>query len=155
MKRALLILMALVALVGAAQENQAIKLQFDQSIISPQFTMPEMPAIVTPATNLKPTFKANLPTAADLHLDYHSQLPDSLTIYNQQWRTTVPLLPRLRYDTNPYSSDWSSSGVIASVGGGYLTGSGSHATYLGMGDMASASVAFTMPWVTVSTSRRA
>ena len=145
MKRTLFIFMALVALVGAAQENQAIKLQFDQSKISPQFTMPEMPAIVTPATNLKPTFNANLPTVADLHLDYHSQLPDSLAIYNQQWRTIAPSLPRFRYDTNPYSSDWSSSGVIASVGGGYLTGSGSHATYLGMGDMASASVAFTMP----------
>ena len=145
MKQAILIFMAFVALVGAAQENQAIKLQFDQSVISPQFTMPEMPAIVTPATNLKPTFNASLPTAADLHLDNRNQYADSLAIYQQQWRATSPSLPRFSYDTNPYSRDWSSSGVITRVGGGYLTGSGSHTTYPGMGDMASASVAFTMP----------
>ena len=35
--------------------------------------------------------------------------------------------------------------MITRVGSGYLTGSGSHTTYPGMGDMASASVAFTMP----------
>lgn len=145
MKRAILIFMAMVALVGVAQENQAMKLQFDQSVISPQFTMPEMPAVVMPATNLKPTFNANLPTAADLHLDHRNQYADSLAIYQQQWRTTSPSLPRFSYDTNPYSRDWSSGGVITRVGGGYLTGSGSHTTYPGMGDMASASVAFTMP----------
>ena len=146
MKRAILIFMALVALVGVAQENQTIKLQFDQSKISPQFTMPELPTAITPATNIKPTFKANLPTAADLKLDYKmSQLSDSLALYQQDWRTASSSLPRFRYDTNPYSRDWSSSGVITRVGGGYLTGSGSHTTYPGMGNTASASVAFTMP----------
>ena len=145
MKRAILIFMAFVALVGVAQENQAMKLQFDQSVISPQFTMPEMPAVVMPAANLKPTFNANLPTAADLHLDNRNQYADSLAIYQQQWRATSPSLPRFSYDTNPYSRDWSSGGVITRVGSGYLTGSGSHTTYPGMGDMASASVAFTMP----------
>ena len=145
MKRAILIFMALVALVGVAQENQTIKLQFDQSKISPQFTMPELPGIAMPATNIKPTFNANLPTAADLKLDYHSQLPDSLAVYQQDWRTTSPSLPRFHYDTSPYSRDWSSSGVITSVGGGYLIGSGSHTTYPGMGNTASASVALTMP----------
>ena len=145
MNRVLFIFLAMVALVGAAQENQALKLQFDQSKISPQFTMPEMPAVVMPATNLKPTFNANLPTAADLHLDYQNKYADSLAIYHHQWRTTTPSLPRFRYDTSPYSRDWSSSGVITSVGGGYLAGAGSHTTYPGMGNVASASVAFTMP----------
>lgn len=145
MKQWLSIALALIALIGAAQENQTLKLQFDQSKISPQFTMPELPATVMPATNLKPTFNANLPTAADLQLDYKNQLPDSLAIYQQQWRTTSPSLPRFRYDTNPYGRDWSSSGVIARVGNGYLAGSGSHTTYPGMGNTASASVALTMP----------
>ena len=98
-----------------------------------------------PMTNIKPTFNANLPTAADLKLDYHSRLSDSLAIYQQQWRTAHPALPRFSYDTSPYSHDWSSGGVITRMGGGYLTGAGSHTTYPGMGNMASASIAFTMP----------
>ena len=145
MKRVLSIVMAIVALVGTAQESQSIKLQFDQSKISPQFTMPELPGTVMPATNIKPTFNINLPTAADLKLAYRSSLSDSLAIYQQQWRTARPALPRFSYDTSPYSRDWSSGGVITRLGGGYLTGASSHTTYPGMGNMASASVAFTMP----------
>ena len=145
MKRVLSIVMVIVALVGMAQESQSIKLQFDQSKISPQFTTPELPGTIMPMTNIKPTFNANLPTAADLKLDYHSRLSDSLAIYQQQWRTAHPALPRFRYDTSPYSHDWSSGGVITRMGGGYLTGGSSHTTYPGMGNMASASIAFTMP----------
>ena len=146
MKRVISIVMMLSVLIGVAQENQGIKLKFDQSKISPQFTMPELPAI-TPATNIKPTFNANLPTATDLHLDFNNdRLSDSLAIYQQDWNgyRQTPL-PRFSYDTSPYSRDWSSGGVIARMGGGYLMGSGSHTTYLGMGNTANASVAFTMP----------
>lgn len=146
MKRVFSILAIMVALIGTAQENQGIKLQFDQSKISPQFTMPELPMTVSPATNIKPTFNAKLPTAADLKLDTHSQWADSLAIYQPDWRNSqLTDLPRFHYDTNPYARDWSSGGVITRVGGGYLTGNGSHTTYLGMGNMASASVAFTIP----------
>ncbi len=147
MKRVIYIVMALVALIGAAQENQTIKLQFDQSKINPQFIMPELPTTVLPATNIRPTFNANVPTAADLKLDYRmSGLADSLAIYQQDWRNSYGTnLPRFHYDTNPYGQDWSSSGVITRVGSGYLTGAGAHTTYPGMGNMASASVAFTMP----------
>ncbi len=146
MKRVISIVMALSVLIGVAQENQGIKLKFDQSKISPQFTMPELPAI-TPATNIKPTFNANLPTATDLHLDFNTdRLSDSLAIYQQDWNGNRQTpLPRFSYDTSPYSRDWSSGGVIARMGGGYLMGSGSHTTYLGMGNTANASVAFTMP----------
>ena len=141
------IVLAIVALVGVAQESQSLKLQFDQSKISPQFTMPELPTTIMPATNIKPTFNANLPTTADLKLDFStSRLSDSLAIYQQDWRNSYGTnLPRFHYDTNPYSRDWSTGGVITRLGGGYLTGAGSHTTYPGMGNAASASVAFTMP----------
>lgn len=147
MKRVISIIMVLVALIGAAQENQTIKLQFDQSKISPQFIMPELPTTVLPATNIKPSFNANLPTSNDLKSDFRmSGLADSLAIYQQDWRNAYGKnLPRFRFDTNPYSRDWSSGGVITRVGSGYLTGSGSHTTYLGMGNTASASAAITMP----------
>ena len=138
--------MAMVALIVAAEETQTLRLQFDQSKISPQFTMPELPTAITPATNIKPSFNTNLPTAVYLHLDHQSRLSDSLAIYQQDWNDNrMNALPQFRFDTNPYSRDWSSSGVIARLGGGYLTGAGSHTTYLGMGNIASASVAFTMP----------
>lgn len=146
MKRVLFILMPLIALFVAAQENQAVKLRFDQSVISPQFTRPELPGKITPAANISPAFNANLPTAADLKLDYNSTLADSLAAYQMGWRDNrVSAMPHFRYDTNPYSRDWEAGGVITRLGCGYLTGSGGHTTYLGMGDMASASVAFTMP----------
>ena len=116
MKRVISIIIALVALVGAAQENQGFKLQFDQSKINPQFTLPELPATVSPATNIKPTFNANLPTSADLHLDFKNHFADSLTIYQQDWNNNaLSSLPSFHYDTNPYSRDWSSSGVIRSI----------------------------------------
>ena len=121
-----------------------LKLQFDQSKISPQFTMPELPAVTMPVTNIKPTFSIIHPTAAELKLDNYDRFADLLAIYQREWRPTANV-PRFRYDTNPYSRDWSSSGVITRVGGGFLSGAGSHMTYPGMGDMASASVAMTMP----------
>jgi len=147
MKRVFFIVIAMVALIGVAQESQGIKLQFDQSKISPQFTMPEMPGTVMPATNIKPTFNTNLPIAADPKMDFKmTRLQDSLAVYQPKWdHDYYTTLPDLRYDTNPYSHDWSSSGIIARVGNGYLTGSGSRSTYLGMGNIATASVTFTMP----------
>jgi len=147
MKRLLLIAYTLVALTGAAQESQGIKLKLDQSKIAPQFVMPELPTAITPATAIKPTFNTPLPTAAELKLDYNGRrLADSIAIYQQDWRSNHPgALPRFIHDTNPYSRDWSSGGVITRVGGGYLTGSGSHTTYPGLGNMSTASIAFTMP----------
>lgn len=147
MKRVLMILLALVALAGLAQENQTVRLHFDQSKISPYFTMPELPAVITPSTNIKPSFNADLPTHVDLNLNNRFDgVADSLAVYQQDWRAGYGVdLPRFRYDTSPYSRDWSSGGVITRLGAGYLTGSGSHTTYLGMGNMASASVAYTMP----------
>ncbi len=148
MKRALAIAFLTVALTGLAQENQTIKLQFDQSKISPQFTMPELPTAIAPVANIKPTFNTNLPTAADLKLDYQDLWADSLVIYQPNWndsRFTTATLPHFRYDTNPYGRDWSSGGIITRLGHGLLTGSGSHTTYPGMGNTASASVAYTMP----------
>lgn len=147
MNRVISIIMIIAALTGVAQENQGLKLHFDQSKISPQFTMPEMPMTVMPAANIKPTFNANIPTAADLKLDFNTQrLSDSIAIYQQDWRNHgLPSLPRFSYDTNPYSHDRSSSGVITRVSNGYLTGAGSHTTYPGLGNTTSASVALTMP----------
>lgn len=148
MKRVLMIIAAAAALIGAAQENQGFKLQLDQSKISPQFTQPELQGKIMPATNIKPTFNADIPSFSQLRLDYRtSRLADSLAIYNENWRSNAvaTVLPRFTYDTSPYANDWSSQGVITRVGNVYLVGSGAHTTYPGMGNMQSASVALTMP----------
>lgn len=147
MRRGLVIVFAAVVLYGAAQESQGLKLQFDQTKISSLFTSPELPMTVLPSTGIKPTFNTSIPSAAELDLGNNlGNLADSLAIYQQAARVNYrPALPRFTYDTNPYSRDWSSSGVITSIGGGYLTGAGSHTTYPGMGNIATASVAFTMP----------
>lgn len=137
----------LFAIMGVAQENQAVKLQFDKSVISPRFTMPELPLTITPATNIRPTFNTNLPTAADFKSDFQvSHIADSLAFYRQDWgNSRAGDMLGFHYDTSPYSRDWSSGGLITRIAGGYLTGSGSHTTYLGLGNVASANVAFTMP----------
>lgn len=142
-----IILLLMVALAGSSQESQGVKLQFDQSMISPVFTMPEMPMTVLPATNIKPVFNSSRPSMADLKLDTGvGHLTDSLAIYQQQWRADArPALPRFTYDTNPYGRDWTSSGVITRIGPGYLTGAGSHTTYPGLGNTTTASVAITVP----------
>ena len=147
MKRVLtIVILSLALLTGAAQENQAIRLQLDQSKISPVFTMPELPAVISPATNIRPVFNADIPTATRLHLDPYQSLADSLAIYQPDRRSGYgSSLPRFSYDTNPYGRDWSSGGIITRAGPGYLTGSGSHTTYPGMGNMASASVAYSLP----------
>lgn len=148
MKRALMIWISLFTLIVGAQDSQTLrKLQFDQSKINPQFTMPEMPMTVIPSTNIKPTFNTNPPSTDKLKPDYRMNgLADSLAIYQQDWSSgNRPALPRFHYDTNPYGHDWSSGGYITRVGGGYLTGAGSHTTYLGLGNETSASIAFTMP----------
>ena len=147
MKRALFILMIAAALVMAAQENQTIKLRFDPSAVSPRFTTPELPTVITPSTPIKPTFHVNLPTAADLKADFKvSNLTDSLATFQPISRAGYgSTLSRFHYDTSPYSRDWSSGGVITRVGNGYLTGASSHTTYPGMGNMADASIALTLP----------
>lgn len=136
----------MMTLLTEAQENQAIKLQFDQSKISPQFTMPSLPKIITPATNIKPTLNTSLPTAADGKMSHDNLWTDSLSIYQQDWRSNqLPDRPRFRYDITPYGHDRSSSGVVTRIGNGCIVGVGSHTTFPGMGNMASASVAYTMP----------
>ena len=146
MKQIAVILLTLTALMMAAQDDLPLKLQLDQSTISPLFTAPELPMTAAPATNIKPTFNANLPTAADLRLNNMTGLADSLNTYHQEWHDNrLTARPRFTHDTNPYSRDWSSGGVITRVGSGYLVGAGSHTTYPGMGNMASASVALSMP----------
>lgn len=128
MKRLLAIMMIIVALVGVAQESQTLNLHFDQSKVSP-------------------LFNPSVPQAADLRLDYRfATMSDSLMAYQPAWRDKpFSTMPRLRFDTNPYSRDWSSNGIITRLGPGYLTGAGAHTTYPGMGEVATASVAFSMP----------
>ena len=109
--------MALCVLVGVAQENQGLNLHFDQSKISPQFTMPELPATISPTTNIKPTFNATIPTAADLKMDYHNQWADSLAFYHQDWnnhRLTDP--PRFHYDTKGLKASDLGHSHIGSLG---------------------------------------
>ena len=145
MKRVVFIMVAmLAAFSGAAQDNQLFRLHFDQSKISPEFTMPHLPAI-TPAANVRPSFKTDLPTAADLKLDFNYTFSDSLAVYQHDWNNSTDPLPHFSYDIGPNSRDWAAGGVITRVGNGYLTGAGSHVTYPGMGNMASASVALSMP----------
>ncbi len=128
MKWTVVICALLAASIGVAQEIPAIKLQLDRSKISP-------------------VFNASQSAVNDLHLDTRlGNFSDSLAVYQLEWRNDkLKEPPRFNYDTNPYSRDRASGGVIARLGNGYMVGAGSHTTYPGLGDMASANVAFSLP----------
>ena len=80
-------IMVLAAFLCVAQESGLQKLQFDQSVIGPHFTKPDMPLITLPAMNLNRPLAADLPTITQLSLGYNTiDLADSLGAYQLDWR---------------------------------------------------------------------
>jgi len=145
----IIVLVVFASLVGMAQDNAPVRLKFDRSAINPSLTMPEMPARTMPATNIKPTFNTKLPATTNLKLDMQqTKLADTLQAYNQDYSPAASRQwadQQHTFDVNPYSKEWSSSGIITHVGNGYLTGAGGYSVFPGMGNMASGNVALVMP----------
>ena len=105
-----------------------------------------LPATVNPA--LRPT----LPTPGmtrqpePLKLDYRlSHIADSMPQVTSAGYLTTPPPPQYDFHGNPYARDWASSGVIAHVGTGYISGAGSYTSYPAMGTIGSATLAITQP----------
>lgn len=59
--------------------------------------------------------------------------------------TPVLAQPLFDFHGNPYSRDWASSGVIATIGTGNITGSGSYTTLPALGTMGSAAISYVQP----------
>ncbi len=146
MKRfATLTWVTLVATLALAQENAITPLPFkletkqlNINIPQPQITFIS-PNIVTPTFN-------NYHAPEPIKLDFKSaMLADSLrAVANMNVnKRYFPNQQNYHFNLNPYSHDWSASGVISSMGEGYLLGSGSYSTLPGLGTTGAASLSVT------------
>lgn len=139
--------MAVIAMTGWGQENAPIHLELDTRGLTEHFMQPITPQLPTPGTSLftKPDL------TEPIRLDWRvAQLADSLRAYgpmsfNRGYSFPLHSVRDFNFVMDPYSRNWSSAGVIATVGTGYLAGAGSYTAMPGLGNVGSANVSFTQP----------
>lgn len=139
--------MALVAMTGWGQESAPIHLELDTRGLTERFMQPITPQLPTPSTSLftKPDL------TEPIRLDWRTApLTDSLRAYDRMDLKMGYIFPThsvrdYNFVMDPYSRNWSSSGVIATIGSGYLAGAGSFTAMPGLGNVGSASVSLTQP----------
>ena len=134
----------MVAMAGWAQENAPIHLQLDTHGLTERFMQPITPQLSTPNASLL----ANPDLTEPMRLDWQTApLSDSLRLHDRmevQWGYNHSTSD-YNFVMDPYSRNWSSAGVIASIGTGYLAGAGSFTAMPGLGNVGSANVSFTQP----------
>ncbi len=84
-----------------------------------------------------------------IQLDWRTaRLSSTLRPYDQldvSYRYPVATPRDFNFVMDPYSRNWSSAGVIATFGTGYLAGAGSYTAMPGLGNIGSANISFTQP----------
>lgn len=139
--------MALAIQTGWGQETAPLHLELDTHGLTERFMQPITPQMSTPSASL--FAKPNL--AEPLHLDWRTaSLTDSLRTYDNIELSSGYSFPThsvrdYNFVMNPYSRNWSSAGVIATFGTGYLAGAGSYTAMPGLGNIGSANISFTQP----------
>ena len=146
-KTTLIAVMAVIAMTGWGQENAPIHLELDTRGLTERFMQPITPQLPThgpsPWTKPKPI--------EPIRLDWRTaQLTDSLRAYESMSLDRGYSFPThsvrdFNFVMDPYSCNWSSAGVITTVGTGYLAGAGSYTAMPGLGNVGSANVSFTQP----------
>ena len=146
-KTTLIALMAGMALAAWGQETAPIRLKLDTRGLTERFMQPITPQLPTPSAGL--LSKPDL--TEPIRLDWRTaQLTDSLRAYDRMSLDQGYSFPShsvrdFNFVMDPYSRNWSSAGVIATVGTGYLAGAGSYTAMPGLGNVGSANVSFTQP----------
>ena len=139
--------MAVVAMTGWGQENAPIHLELNTRGLTERFMQPITPQLPTPSTRLfaKPDL------TEPIRLDWRTApLTDSLRAYDRMDMKMGYSFPThsvrdYNFVMDPYSRNWSSSGVIATMGSGYLAGAGSFTAMPGLGNVGNANVSITQP----------
>ena len=141
----ILLVACVVTVTVAAQENVQLK-------VNPVKGSKEQPTLSVPVkpTGLFSTITPVTPSFESPKLDINPHdLIDSLAVYNAYMNLAGTLAPneKPQYDfsRDPYSRNWSRSGVIAMAGGGYLVGSGSYEAMPALGNIGTASLTWVQP----------
>lgn len=146
-KTTLIVLIASMALAGWGQETAPIHLKLDTRGLSEKLLQPITPQ---PSMPMSGRFtKTDL--TEPIRLDWRTApMTDSLRAYDSMSLDRSYNLPThserdYNFVMDPYSRNWASGGVIATVGTGYLAGAGSFTAMPGLGNVGSASISFTQP----------
>lgn len=146
-KQTLIAAMAVVAMTGWGQESAPIHLELDTHGLTERFMQPITPRPPAPSASLL----AKPDMTEPIKLEWRTApLTDSLRAYDRMdlkmgYSFPTHSVRDFNFVMDPYSRNWSSAGVIANVGTGYLAGAGGYTAMPGLGNVGTASVSFTQP----------
>jgi len=146
-KQTLIAAMAVVAMTGWGQESAPIHLELDTRGLTERFMQPITPRPPAPSASLL----AKPDMTEPIKLEWRTApLTDSLRAYDRMdlkmgYSFPTHSVRDFNFVMDPYSRNWSSAGVIANVGTGYLAGAGGYTAMPGLGNVGTASVSFTQP----------
>lgn len=146
-KQTLIAAMAVVAMTGWGQESAPIHLELDTRGLTERFMQPITPRPPAPSASLL----AKPDMTEPIKLEWRTApLTDSLRAYDRMdlkmgYSFPTHSMRDYNFVMDPYSRNWSSAGVIANVGTGYLAGAGGYTAMPGLGNVGTASVSFTQP----------
>lgn len=146
-KQTLIAAMAVVAMTGWGQESAPIHLELDTRGLTERFMQPITPRPPAPSASLL----AKPDMTEPIKLEWRTApLTDSLRAYDRMdlkmgYSFPTHSVRDYNFVMDPYSRNWSSAGVIANVGTGYLAGAGGYTAMPGLGNVGTASVSFTQP----------
>lgn len=129
-------------LIMTGQESAPINLHFDNAVLPESLLKPVLPRPIAPGI---------LPTSSSLNIpsgeitSWRSNILQQATMrfspdYNQPYPDTRQ---PFRFRMDPYSGNWSNSGIVTNIGRGYLSGSSSFSSFPALGNVGSASVGIT------------
>ena len=139
--------MAVVAMTGWGQESAPIHLELDTRGLTERFMQPITPRPPAPSSSLLAKPDMTEPIKLEWRI---APLTDSLRAYDRMdlkmgYSFPTHSVRDYNFVMDPYSRNWSSAGVIANVGTGYLAGAGGYTAMPGLGNVGTASVSFTQP----------
>ena len=146
-KQTLIAAMAVVAMTGWGQESAPIHLELDTRGLTERFMQPITPRPPAPSASLLGKPDMTEPKKLEWRT---APLTDSLRAYDRMdlkmgYSFPTHSVRDFNFVMDPYSRNWSSAGVIANVGTGYLAGAGGYTAMPGLGNVGTASVSFTQP----------
>ena len=141
---AAVVLSSIASLAVAAQESAPIALHFDRPVLPQSLLAPVLPRPIAPGLGHSVS-SLSLPKPELEQWGNGATRLAALTYVPDNNINSFPANRPFRFVMDPYGGDYSSGGVIASVGRGYLYGSSSFTARPALGNVGSATVSLTHP----------
>ena len=124
------------------QETAPINLHFDNSVLPESLLKPVLPRPIAPGM-LPASASLSIPTGEITSWRSNATLHAGMTFSPDYNQPDLAYRQPFRFTMNPYSGNWSRSGIITGLGNGYLSGSSSFNSFPAMGNVGSASIGIT------------